>query len=88
LQALVMLNDPVYWEAAGVMAENAKAEIGGETKDQIAHAFRQALLREPDALELGDLVALHDQLLADDEDAPALQLTMNAILNLDDFLTK
>lgn len=88
LQALVMLNDPVYWEAAGEMAENAKAEIGGETKDQIAHAFRQALLREPDALELGDLVALHDQLLADDEDAPALQLTMNAILNLDDFLTK
>ncbi len=88
LQALVMLNDPVYWEAAGVLAENARLNNGDAPEEQIEYAFRQALLREPDELELGDLVELHDQLLADDADAPALQLTMNAILNLDDFLTK
>lgn len=86
LQALVMLNDPVYWEAAGVLAENARAEA--EPADQIKYAFRRALLRDPDELELDDLLELHNGLLADDTDAPALQLTMNAILNLDDFLTK
>ena len=88
LQALIMLNDPVYWEAAGVLAERARTDGGDRPADWISHAFRRAVLRDPDELELRDLVDLHDQLLADDADAPALQLTMNAILNLDDFLTK
>lgn len=88
LQALVMFNDPVYWECADQLAENARAGGGGTPADWITHAVNQALLREPDELELRDLVYLHDQLLAEDSSAPALQLTMNAILNLDEFLTK
>ncbi|GAB5558543.1 MAG: PSD1 and planctomycete cytochrome C domain-containing protein [Synoicihabitans sp.] len=88
LQALVMLNDPVYWEAAGVLAKTARAQGGADVSDWIKYSFQRALLRDPDDLELSDLVYLHDQLLAEDADAPALQLTMNAILNLDDFLTK
>jgi len=88
LQALVMFNDPVYWECADQLAVNARAGGGDTPADWIIHGFQQSLLREPDELELRGLVYLHDQLLAEDSSAPALQLTMNAILNLDEFLTK
>jgi len=52
LQALVLLNDPVYTEAAlgfarRIVAEAAEAGVAG----RLAHAFRLALAREPTAAE-------------------------------------
>lgn len=88
LQALVTLNDPVYWECADQLAEMAQMEGGATPADWITHGFTQAVLREPDQAEVEALVELYDELLADDPAAPALQLTMNAVLNLDAFLTK
>ena len=47
LQALVLLNDPIYVEAARVFAQNA-AGIGGRRLDaQLAWAFERALNRRP-----------------------------------------
>ena len=49
LQALVLLNDPTYVEAARVLAERA-ARLGGVGPDaQIRWAYQQTLSRPPDA---------------------------------------
>ncbi len=96
LQALVMLNDPVYWECAQELAKQAAKAVNGNAAGQIDYAFRRALLREPTELESSELLALYDSLaeasaevsMRDAPTADPLSLTISAMLNLDDFLTK
>jgi hypothetical protein len=104
LQALVTLNDTVFVEAsaglAGRMATAAKEPAG-----QVRHGFRLALLREPDARETEQFLALYDKatryyrehpgkarrMVGDTEGAPQLAplaVVANAIMNLDEFVTK
>jgi mono/diheme cytochrome c family protein len=61
LQALVLLNDPTYVEAARVLARRVLAEGGGDAPSRLRWAYRQALSREPSAQELGILTALLDK---------------------------
>jgi hypothetical protein len=51
LQALVTLNDPVFVEAARVMAERVIREGGATPDERIAYAFRLAVARRPTARE-------------------------------------
>ncbi|MBI2946252.1 MAG: PSD1 domain-containing protein [Verrucomicrobia bacterium] len=51
-QALVLLNDPSYVEAARAFAVRILSECQGDTKARIAWAWRQALARPPRADEL------------------------------------
>ncbi|HVY91132.1 MAG TPA: DUF1553 domain-containing protein, partial [Bryobacteraceae bacterium] len=52
LQALDLLNDPIFVEAARVFAENI-LDKGGKTVDsQLTWAFERSLERKPDAVEL------------------------------------
>ena len=51
LQALVLLNDPTYVEAARALAERTAIEAGGSETARIAHAFRLATARRPTARE-------------------------------------
>ena len=53
-QALVMLNDPTYVEAARAFAARVLAEAGADDA-RLGWAWRRALQREPDAKELGTL---------------------------------
>ncbi len=50
LQALVLLNDPQYVEAARVLAEKIKVQVP-QTNRQLTTAFRTLLGRKPDAEE-------------------------------------
>ncbi len=52
LQALVLLNDPTYIEAARVLAEKMIREGGADPGRRIRYAFRLATAREPNAKEL------------------------------------
>jgi len=52
LQALVLLNDPTYVEAARVLAERMMNEGGADPARRIRYAFRLATAREPDAKEV------------------------------------
>jgi hypothetical protein len=54
-QALVLLNDPTYVEAARVFAERIVKEGGEKADERIRWAWQQALLRKPDAKELATL---------------------------------
>jgi mono/diheme cytochrome c family protein len=63
LQALVLLNDPTYVEAARALAQRAMLEGGREPKSRIAYAFRLATARKPTDREVGVLSTLLDSSL-------------------------
>jgi len=58
LQALVTLNDPVYFEAAQALARRMIAEGGPIASERAAHGFRLCLAREPRPEEVDVVLAL------------------------------
>ena len=70
-QALVLLNDPTYVEAARVFAARILTESSGDASQRITWAVQQALQRKPSADELKTLSALFAQQLADYQKDPA-----------------
>ncbi len=62
LQALVLMNDPTYVEAARILASRTIIGAKEETSDEdwIAKVFSQVLIREPSEKELGILLAQLD----------------------------
>jgi hypothetical protein len=64
-QALVLLNDPTYVEAARAFAARILSECNGTMEQRIAWAWHQALQREPTDGELSTMRALFDKRLAD-----------------------
>jgi len=102
LQALVTLNDPVFVEAAQSLAKQMQ-QAGEAPADQLRFGYEQAIINpiEPKKLEqLNTLYAEAQQYyqknpeevvkMAGEEDAElaALAVVANAILNLDEFVTK
>ncbi len=59
LQALVLMNDPTYVEAARAFAERDMAEAKPTEEDRIRYAFRLATERDPSAKELEILHSLY-----------------------------
>ena len=70
LQALVLLNDPQYVEAARVMAENLILQCGSDSAACVARAFRMVTGRNPQARELEVLQALYREQLHHFESDP------------------
>jgi hypothetical protein len=71
-QALTLLNDPTYVEAARVFAEHIVREGGQSTPDRLRWAFVRTLSRDPNAQELSVLQNLfekHQSEFAADKDA-------------------
>ena len=79
LQALLLLNDPSYVEAARVFASQILAEGGGDDAQRLQYAFRQALARKIDHEEtrvLQRLLTKHRQHYRENVDeARAIQKT-------------
>ena len=63
LQALDLLNDPIYVEAARVFAQNALAQGGGSFNAQLDWIFDRALNRRPQPEERRLLRGLYDRSL-------------------------
>jgi hypothetical protein len=61
LQALLLLNDPQYVEAARGLAERTMLEGGDSVEQRARFLFRTATCRQPHADELADLVAAYEQ---------------------------
>lgn len=61
LQALVVMNDPAYVEAARALAARALKEGGSKLDEQLSYAFRLALARPPAKEELGALRTAYDR---------------------------
>jgi hypothetical protein len=72
LQALVLMNDPQFVEAARVLAERMVKEGGKSPDDRIVFGFRALTSRYPDAEELRTLRGLFDaERVAFEKDASA-----------------
>ena len=63
-QALVLLNDPTFVEAARAFAARILSECEGTTAQRVTWAWQQALQRDPDADELKTIRALFDERLS------------------------
>jgi len=63
LQALDLLNDPIYVEAARVFAQNAVANGGTSFKSRLEWIFDRALNRAPTAAERAVLSGLYERSL-------------------------
>jgi hypothetical protein len=61
LQALVLLNDPIYVEAARALAERVLRQGGPDTPRRIEFVFRQALARKAQPAEVKLLAHLYEQ---------------------------
>jgi len=70
LQALVLLNDPAYVEAARAFAQNALKSGAPAARYQISWAFRRALGRPPNPEEIGTLEQLYRKSLTRFQAAP------------------
>jgi hypothetical protein len=64
LQALTLLNDPIFVEAARRLAERSIHEGGAAPESRLAYAFRLATGRKPDASELEILRSTLTRMLA------------------------
>jgi hypothetical protein len=72
LQALTLLNDPVYVEAAAMLAQRVIHEQpDGSFSDRLNRTYQLCLSRDPDARETTALKKLFDQELARYRDDPA-----------------
>jgi hypothetical protein len=89
LQALTLLNDPVYVEAARAFAQRLVKEApSSDVEARITHAVRLALSRPPRAGEIAVLRALYDQQVKPGGEEKAWMAVTSALLNLDETITK
>ncbi|UCS93906.1 PSD1 and planctomycete cytochrome C domain-containing protein [Echinicola marina] len=103
LQALVTLNDAVYVEAAQALAKKMKT-AGSTAQEQITKGYEKALLLSPSEKDMEILMNLYtnakshfdqtgeglenmDKTITDPE-LNALTVVANAIMNLDNFITR
>ena len=89
LQALTLLNDPVFFAAAGELAKRLEA-MPGESDERLRAGFELCLGRPPSPAELQALRRHHsDQLaIAGGDERLALISTARLLLNLDEFITR
>jgi hypothetical protein len=89
-QALTLLNDPVYVEAAEALARRVLAEVPqADTAPRLRHAFRLCTARAPDREELEVLRTLYlRQRAARGAEFPAWYAVASVLLNLDETITK
>ena len=79
LQALVLMNDPTYLEAARKLAERMMIEGGASPAERVAFAFRLATARMPSESETRALVSLFEKQRARFAAAPEQAAALLAI---------
>jgi mono/diheme cytochrome c family protein len=89
LQALTLLNEPLFLEAAKALGERARKE-GGRTDDaKLRFVYRQTLARDPEAEELADLQSFLAKQKARQLGEPETWAAVaRVVLNLDEAITK
>ena len=70
LQALVLMNDVQYVEAARKFAERVISEGGASVEERVTFAFRSVVARQPNATELQSLTTLLTEYLSEFRKSP------------------
>jgi hypothetical protein len=79
LQALVLLNDPTYVEAARVLAQRAILEAGRDPQTRVRFLFREATSRRPSLAEMRVLLELAQRRLEHYKAEPAQAAKLIAV---------
>ncbi|MBA63156.1 MAG: hypothetical protein CMJ76_12425 [Planctomycetaceae bacterium] len=61
LQALTLLNDPMYWEMTKALGQDLHAIRDGGLREQVAYAFVRTVSRKPSEREIDILVELYEE---------------------------
>jgi hypothetical protein len=89
IQALTLLNDPVFVEAAQSLASRMVQEsVSGAVADRIRFGFRLCTAREPKPAEIAILTRLYQSQSVSGSKDLAWQAVASALLNLDETITK
>ena len=89
LQALTLLNDPAYVEAAGALARLVMDQPAASDRDRLVYAFRRAVTRAPDPAEARRLASLLDEFRGTSENESDAWVSLaRVLLNLDEAITK
>ncbi|MEZ5404185.1 MAG: PSD1 and planctomycete cytochrome C domain-containing protein [Bryobacteraceae bacterium] len=87
LQALNLMNDVVFHEAAKALADRLEKEAPAGVGERIDYAYRVTLGRAPAGKERERLAAFHDEQARLDP-AAAWTAVSRVLLNLDEFVTR
>jgi len=88
-QALTLLNDPTFVEAAKGLAARLETEVpGGSDAEKITRAYLLALSREPTAKEKQNLLTFLEKLRKELPDANPTEQLCRVILNLHETITR
>jgi mono/diheme cytochrome c family protein len=87
-QALNLLHGEFLQSHARHLAERVAAETSGEVRDQVGHALRLALQREPDAATIADGLGLVERYRGEHglDEAESLRQFCLMVLNLNEFV--
>ncbi len=88
MQALTLLNDPVFFECAQHLGEKLAEQYGEETEAAITELYQRCLGRSPDAAELDTLITAYDDLRKQADHRSALVVTSRIVMNLDEFISR
>ena len=87
-QALVLLNDPIFTEAASAFAARLFAEVEDSDAKRLERAFRLALGRSPEPEERSRFLAYLKHQREDLNEDAAWTLVSSTLLNLDETITR
>ena len=89
MQALTLLNDPVFFECAEVLGADLHAKHATDTAAAIHELVRYCLNRPATAAEISTLSAAHHDFARSTGDAEkAMIATARVVMNLDEFITR
>ena len=82
LQALVLLNDPTYLEAARKLAERVLTEGGATSETRLTYALRLSLSRVPTPAEIEVLAKTQQRLTRYRQDPAGARLLISVVIHL------
>ncbi|MEZ5038383.1 MAG: DUF1549 domain-containing protein [Saprospiraceae bacterium] len=89
LQALALLNDPVYLEAASALANYLQKLDLPNDRERLKAGYQKVMLRQADEQKIATLEKFYQDMMEQygpDQPLMALTLVANALLNLDEFV--
>ena len=89
LQALTLLNDPAYVEAADALSKIVMELPGTSDSDRLVYAFRRAVTRAPSVVELQELTRMLNEFRGTSENESEAWVSLaRVLLNLDETISK
>ncbi|MFK5923919.1 MAG: DUF1549 and DUF1553 domain-containing protein [Verrucomicrobiota bacterium] len=89
MQALTLLNDPVFYECAETLGSELYAKYGKHTEAAILEMYERCLNREPLSAEMQTLLSAHADLARNAINAEASMIAaVRIVMNLDEFITR